>query len=160
MKVRTAKISDIESIIPVFMDYEKASEGYLSEEYKSMRNKKKPLKKHIKLAFDKDIQQKNGKFLVVEDEDKIVGYIFGEVRDDSHPLFKRPKTGEFNDLAVLKSYQGKGIASKLWNELENWFVKKNCEMVTLSVNINNSAQEIYAKWGFEKFYLRMIKKLR
>ena len=34
MKIRTAKIQDIESIIPVFMDYEKASEGYLSKEYK------------------------------------------------------------------------------------------------------------------------------
>lgn len=160
MKVRTAKIEDIELIIPVFMDYEKASEGYLSRKYRSMRNKKKPLKKHIKLAFEKDIQQKNGKFLVMEDQGRILGYIFGEIRDDRHPLFKRPKTGELNDIAVLKEHQGKGIASKLWNELQDWFIKKDCEMITLSVNINNSAQEIYKRWGFEKFYLRMIKKLR
>ena len=159
MRIRTAKLKDIDSIIPVFMDYEKASESYLSKEYKSMRNKKKPLKKHIKLAFEKDIKKKNSKFLVIEDEGKIVGYIFGEIRDDSHPLFKRPKTGELNDIAVLNAYKGQGIASKLWKELLNWFIEKKCEMITLSVNFNNKAQKAYKKWGFDVFYLRMIKKL-
>lgn len=159
MKIRAAKIQDIEKIIPIFLDYERASEDYLSNKYKSLRNKKKPLKKYIKKAFERDIKQKNSKFLVLETDNNIVGYIFGEIRDDTHPLFKRPKTGEFNDLAVLKEYQGKGIASKLWKELEKWFIQKNCEMISLSVNINNPAQEIYTKWGFEKFYLRMIKKI-
>ena len=159
MKIRTAKLNDIDSIIPIFMDYEKASEGYLSEKYRSMRNKKKPLKKHIKLAFEKDIKKKNSKFLVMEDDGKIVGYIFGEIRDDSHPLFEIPKTGEFSDIAVLKKYQGKGIASRLWDELQNWFIKNKCKMITLSVNSNNNAQKIYRRWGFDVFYLRMIKKL-
>jgi hypothetical protein len=40
MKIRVAKIQDIEKIIPIFMDYEKASEDYLSNKYKSLRNKK------------------------------------------------------------------------------------------------------------------------
>ncbi len=159
MRVRTAKSQDVELIIPVFMDYEKASEEYLSEKYKSMRNKKKPLNKYIRLSFEKEISQKNAKFLVMEDQNKIVGYIFGEIRDDTHPLYKLPKTGELNDIAVLNEFQGKGIASKLWNELQKWFIEKNCKMITLGVNINNSAQNIYEKWGFEKFYFRMIKKL-
>ena len=95
----------------------------------------------------------------MEDNGKIVGYIFGEILENSHPLFKKPKTGELSDLAVLKTYQGKGIAGKLWKELLVWFVKKKCKMVTLSVNSNNSAQEIYKKWGFDVFYFRMIKKI-
>lgn len=124
-----------------------------------MRNKKKPLEKHIKLSFKRDILKKNSKFLVMEDEGKLIGYIFGEIRDDSHPLFKVPKSGELNDLAVLKEYQGKKIASQLWKKLLEWFVRNNCKIITLSVNYNNQAREIYENWGFEKFYLRMIKKL-
>jgi ribosomal protein S18 acetylase RimI-like enzyme len=159
MKIRTAKIEDINQIIIVFKEYEKASIGYLSTEYKCMRNKKKPLEKHIKLALKKDIKQKNSKYLVMEDNNKVVGYIFGEIRDDSHPLYNRPKTGELNDLAVLKEYQGKSISTKLWKSLLIWFKENKCEMVTLSVNCNNKAQEIYKKWDFELFYLRMIKKI-
>ena len=34
MKIRTAKIEDINQIIIVFKEYEKASIGYLSTEYK------------------------------------------------------------------------------------------------------------------------------
>jgi len=47
----------------------------------------------------------------------------------------------------------------LWKELLAWFNKKNCKFVSLSVNANNNARKIYQKWGFEIFYLRMIKKL-
>ena len=159
MKIRTAKIEDIDQIMLVFKDYDESSIGYLPTKYKLMRNKKKPVKKHIKLALEKDIKQKNSKYLVMKDENKIIGYIFGEIRDDSHPLYNRPKTGELNDIAVLKEHQGKGISTKLWEELLAWFKKNNCEMVTLSVNCNNKAQEIYKKWGFDLFYLRMIKKI-
>ena len=159
MKIRIARIKDIKQIILVFREYEKASLEYLPKKYKCMRNKKKPLNKCIILAFNKLIEKKNSKFLVFEKNNKIVGYIFGEIRDDSHPLFNRPKTGELNDIAVLKKYQGKNIASELWEELLAWFVKNKCEMITLSVNSNNQAQEIYKKWGFEVFYLRMIKKI-
>jgi diamine N-acetyltransferase len=159
MKIRTAKVGDINQIMLIFKDYEDASIGYLNTKYKSMRNKKKPIEEHIKLALEKDIKQKNSKFLVMEDNDKITGYIFGEVRDDRHPPYDRPKTGELNDIAVLKEHQGKGISTKLWEELLAWFKKNKCEMVTLSVNCNNKAQEIYKKWGFDLFYLRMIKKI-
>jgi len=158
--MRVAKVKDIEQIIPVFLEYEKASEKYLARKYKSMRNKKKPLQTKIRLALKNNIEQKNSRFLVFEDDGKIVGYIFGEIRDDSHALYKSPKTGELNDIAVLKIYQGKGVASNLWTELLSWFTKKKCEMVTLSVNSNNQAQEIYKKWGFDLFYLRMIKKIK
>ncbi|MBU2406398.1 MAG: GNAT family N-acetyltransferase, partial [Nanoarchaeota archaeon] len=127
MKIRIAKIEDVPSLLVLFMEQEKSGVSFLPKKYKSMRNKKKPLKKHIKLALEKDIKQKNSRFLVMEDNEKIVGYIFGEIRDSTHPLFKRPKSGELSDMAVLKTYQGKGIAGKLWKELLDWFTKKKCK---------------------------------
>jgi ribosomal protein S18 acetylase RimI-like enzyme len=159
MIIRKAKLSDIDSLVPIFMDYEIASVGYLADKYKCMRNKKKPLVKHIKLAFKKDIGKKNALFLVAEEKGKLIGYIFGQIGENEHPLFKRPKGGELHDLAVLKTHQGKGISGKLWKELLAWFIKQKCEIITLSVNSNNQAQEIYKHWGFDVFYLRMIKKL-
>ncbi len=159
MRIRTAKIKDIDSLIPVFLEYEQDSVGYLPGKYKCMRNKKAPLMKHIKLAFKKYIKQKNSLFLVAEEEGKILGYIFGEIRDDKHPLFKLPKTGELNDIAVLRTCRGKRISGRLWKELLAWFIKNKCKIITLSVNSNNQAKEIYKHWGFDVFYFRMIKKL-
>jgi ribosomal protein S18 acetylase RimI-like enzyme len=161
MVIRKAKLKDIELLIPVFLDYEKDSENYLDKKFKALRNKKKPLNKNIKLAFKKNIPKKNSLFLVFEENKQILGYIFGEIRSDKHPLFNIPKTGELNDIAVLKTMRGKGISSMLWKELEMWFLKKRCTFITLSVNINNIlAQEIYKKWGFEEFYFRMIKSIK
>ncbi|MFT4309212.1 MAG: N-acetyltransferase family protein [Candidatus Woesearchaeota archaeon] len=159
MRIRKAKTEDIDQIIRVFKDYEKASISYLPKKYKVMRRKKKPINKHIRLALTIDIEKKSSRFLVMEDNNTIVGYILGEIRDDNHPLFNRPKTGEFSDIAVLKEYQGRGIASKLYYKLEEWFINNKCEMITLSVNKNNPAKNIYENWGFESFYMRMIKKI-
>ncbi len=159
MIIRKAKISDIDQIILVFKDYETASVSYLPKKYKMMRNKKKPLEEHIRKALLKDFKTKNSIFLVAEDKGEIIGYIFGEIRDDSHPLYNYPKGGELNDIAVRKKHQGKGVASQLWKELLKWYKSKNCEIVTLNVNANNSAKKMYEKWGFDPFYFRMIKKL-
>lgn len=159
MHIRKAKIIDIKQIQKVFMEYEKASVGYLPEKYKSLRNKRKPFDKHLKKALVKDIRQKNACLLVAEEKSKICGFIFGEIKEDKNMLFKRPKTGELYNLAVLKSHQGKSISSLLWKELRKWFVQQKCVFITLSVNSNNPAQEIYQKWGFELFYLKMIRKV-
>ncbi|MEK6845490.1 MAG: GNAT family N-acetyltransferase, partial [Nanoarchaeota archaeon] len=147
MHIRKAKIKDIEQIMLVFKDYEKASVGYLPAKYKSLRNKKKPFKKHLRKALAKDIRQRNACLLVAEEGGKVLGFIFGEIRDDKNLLFNRPKTGELYNLAVLKTHQGKGIASMLWKGLRAWFAEKKCKMITLSVNSNNrNAQEIYKRW--------------
>ena len=160
MIVRKAEIKDIEEIIPVFQEYESASLGYLPKKYQCIRNKKEPIIENIKKAFIKDIRYKDSIFLIALDDKKIVGYIYGIVRDDQHPLFKPVKTGELNDIAVLKEYRSKGIASLMWKELDKWFKRQDCKMITLSVNCNNDhAQEVYKKWGFETFYLRMIKSI-
>jgi ribosomal protein S18 acetylase RimI-like enzyme len=159
MIIRKAKLDDIDSLIPIFIDYEKANVSYLTDWYRFMRDRKEPWMRYVKLAFKKDITKKNSLFLVAEEKGKLVGYIFGEIKHEKHPLFKKPKTGELNDIAVLKSYRGKGVSSKLWKELLAWFVKQKCEIVNLNVNVNNQAQEIYKHWGFDTFYLNMIKKL-
>lgn len=159
MAVRPARLEDITKIIPVFVEYERASVSYLPEEYRALRRKREPLEEHIARALERDIAREESRFLVYEDEGVIVGYAYGTIRDDEHPLYDPPRTGEFSDLAVLTSHQGRGIASALWKELLDWFREERCELVTLSVNANNAARAIYEKWGFEEFYVRMIKKL-
>jgi ribosomal protein S18 acetylase RimI-like enzyme len=159
MKIRKATTKDLEQIKTVFLDYEKASMGYLPRKYRLLRNKTKPIDKNIRKALLKDIHAKEAIFLVAEEHKRVVGYIFGHIRDDRHPLWNPPKTGELTDIAVLSTHRGFGIGSKLWHELLKWFKKEKCTFITLSVNVNNNAQEIYKKWGFDKFYLRMIKKM-
>lgn len=157
MKIRKATIKDIEGIKLVYEDYEKASRSYLPKKYLGLRNKKKPIQKNLIKSLSQDIKRKDGLFLVAEHDGMIVGYIYGMIRPDDHVYFKPAKTGELNDIAVKEEFRGRGISSKLWNELHKWFKIKKCKLITLGTNSNNTAQEIYKKWGFEVFYLRMIR---
>ncbi|MFT4307771.1 MAG: N-acetyltransferase family protein [Candidatus Woesearchaeota archaeon] len=159
MAVRPARSEDIARIIPIVMEYERESASYLSEEYRAIRRTKEPLDEHLARSLENEIVRADARFLVYEDGGSIVGYAHGMIRDDTHMVYDRPRSGEFSELAVLPSHRGRGIASALWDELLDWFREEDCAFVTLSVNANNRARAIYEKWGFDEFYVRMIKKL-
>ena len=158
MIVRRAAEKDIEGMKRVFFECEKDNLSYLKPKYRCLRDKKKPVEKNLRRSIIAEMKNKDGIFLVAVEGKEICGYAYGSIWKDNL-LFHIPKTGEFQHFAVLKKYRSKGAASMLWNELLSWFKKKKCRIITLSVNLNNPAQEIYKHWGFEVFYLRMIKKM-
>ena len=159
MSVRPARQEDIPALVPVVSDYERTSVSLLSENYRPLRRIREPFEENLSRALEACIASPESQLFVYEEEGAVVGYAIGKIREDNDILYDPPRTGEFSELAVLQSHRGKGRASALWNTLLGWFREQGCEFVTLSVNANNTAREIYGKWGFETFYVRMIKKL-
>lgn len=78
--------------------------------------------------------------LVAEDAEKIIGTVMGGY--DGH-------RGWIYSLAVDKSFQGKGLGSKLLKAMEGELIKIGCCKINLQILASNSeAKEFYSKNGY------------
>lgn len=84
------------------------------------------------------------KIIVVEDEQKVVGFIDFLITFNSSTIMQ---------IAVTSNYRGKGIATQLLAEMENSFPKEIDEMVeTITLEVresNEAAKALYLKNGYE-----------
>lgn len=82
-------------------------------------------------------------FLVIEYENKIVGYVAGIVRKDNY--------GHMVSLCVHPTYRRKGFGTKLVNVLEKSFTEKfNICRYRLEVRTSNvAAVNLYKKLGYQ-----------
>lgn len=84
------------------------------------------------------------KIIVVEDEQKVVGFIDFLITFNSSTIMQ---------IAVTSIYRGKGIATQLLAEMENSFPKEIDEMVeTITLEVresNEAAKALYLKNDYE-----------
>lgn len=80
-------------------------------------------------------------FLVIEENNLIIGYIIGVVRKRSE--------GHIVSIAVDPSYRCKGYGSKLMLELIKRFKSSKVKIIKLEVDSkNNIAKKFYERFGF------------
>ncbi len=85
-------------------------------------------------------------FFVLEENEKILGYI--STMFDGEIV-------EILNFAVDKSYQHKGLGSKILAYIDNYFYSLNAKSMILEVRNNNiSAIKIYEKFGFKQIHIR------
>jgi len=96
-------------------------------------------------------------FLVVEDNKKLIGFAFGTIQKNIHMIFETVKFGMLDHIWITNNFRGQGLASKLKNELFEWFKEKDCKYIKLLVLDSNTAKKIYEKWGFEIVLDSMVK---
>jgi len=131
--VREAKNEDIKGIIGVLKT------AYLQDEA------------WTKEALRKLLTTKNYTILVAELDGKIVGFIDYYVLPS---VWERWNEATINYFFVHKDYQGKGIGSRLLNEV----IKRTDGMKIVELHVgtekdNNRAINLYRKHGFVKEYL-------
>jgi ribosomal-protein-alanine N-acetyltransferase len=81
-------------------------------------------------------------FFVARIDKKIVGYIIG---------YKNGKTGVLVSIATHPEFRGKGIGTKLWERLVQFFNESGVKKVKLQVRKSNFvAQKFYENLGFKK----------
>ncbi|MCK4670652.1 MAG: GNAT family N-acetyltransferase [Nanoarchaeota archaeon] len=162
MNIRKAKVSDLEGVYKLFLEM-LASEDKAAKKAGisliRMKKSDKDFEKNAKKELLKQIRNKDGLYLVVEDKGKLVGYSYGYLVKDADPFFKGPKTGYFSSVLVKKKYRGKGLAKKLYRQMEDWFRKKECDFLVLEVFLENPALKLYEKWKYKKGMCKMYKKL-
>lgn len=133
MNVRNFKNEDIESVLKLFYDtvHSVNSKDYSNEQLKAWSPKELDKLKWIE-SLNKNYS------LVVEEYTQIIG--FGDI--DS--------TGYLDRLYVHKNHQGKKVASKLINELEDYIFKKGVKAIITDASIT-------AKTFFENKGYKVIK---
>jgi len=95
---------------------------------------------------------------IAEDENASpVGFIHLQTQTD---YFNGEKHGYISDLAVEKSFEGKGVGKLLIHEAEEWAIQKGYHILTLYVFSGNThAQHLYEKRGFEEEVIKYVKVL-
>lgn len=90
-----------------------------------------------------------------------VGFIFLSIREAAdYPSYVNRRYGVVENLGVLPSMQGQGVAQALMGAAHGWFTAQNVQTVELSVySFNDPALKLYEKLGYQVESLRMVKGL-
>lgn len=148
MKIRKAMKKDIE-------EYLKMKEQSDKEYSKIIGEKIEFIKKYAIAEFNDAVSKKNELMLLIEEDNKIRGYLLGILTID--PYYKGAYIG---DLFIYKNERRKGYATALIKEFANICNKKSIKRYKLGVNIRNKrAIKLYKKLGFKIIRYEMEKKL-
>lgn len=107
------------------------------------------------------INSNESDYIVIEEDDKIIGYSLIEERKSpfkKYPNFKEDHFASIDELVILPQYRTKGYGKILMEESEKWAKKRNLTSLEISVLNNNfNARAFYEKSGFEEFQLKLRK---
>ncbi len=89
-------------------------------------------------------------FIVAEEEGGVIGYVIGELREIMFSgVSHRSKMGHILNIAVEKGCRGRGIGTRLMEEIEGRFRGMGASQVTLEVRESNAtARSFYKGRGF------------
>ena len=103
------------------------------------------------------IERDNNIAYVYEEDNKIIGYIDGQIVSDGTEKHKGCK---ISALYVLEEYRGKGIATKLIEQFIKSAKDNKCYDIEIGVMYENKvAKQLYKKFGFKEFKEVLDKKL-
>ncbi len=93
----------------------------------------------------KRIHQTNSLLLIVEENEKIVGFLSAK-----RGFANRIKHNLHIAVGIFKSYRNKGIGTRLFERLEKWAGQNNVSRLELTVMTHNKkAIKLYKKMGFK-----------
>jgi ribosomal protein S18 acetylase RimI-like enzyme len=156
MIIRVAKKDDLEKLVPLFVEYNQSLWKLLPKKDSFFKNPKNNFPVYIKKSVSYLLSHKKYYILVAEESGKLVGTVSGWVEKERNSLFKDSCIlGNLGYFVVKKEFAGRGIGSRLKRELFLYFKNKKVNFITLEVNLNNPAKEIYKKWGFKTYSEKM-----
>lgn len=153
--IREATLQDLEVLHKLQLELAK----YESKLDKNLKNPLKIKEQYYKY-YKKKFQNKNCRFLVAEEDTRVIGYILGWI-ERLPGIYKHEKRGYVADVFVVKDKRGKGVGRKLLEELLKWFKSQKVEWIRLSVySANVNAVKVWKKLGFKDYVIEMVMKLK
>jgi ribosomal protein S18 acetylase RimI-like enzyme len=154
LEIRRATIDDLELIKEIKLEA-KASERTYNKSLKPIEQTKELYFSYLK----SDLENSDRAVFIAIDQDKPVGIITGRIYTTL--LIRRlPKKGHISNLFIEPTHRKKGLASKLANELLNWFKTEGIEDVHLGAALQNDpALQMFKKLGFQEYAIEMKKSL-
>ena len=152
MIFRQAQKNDLKSIVDL---------GYLL----AMHEKKadpslkisSPARKKLKRKYSGQIGKRDNMFFVAEDNDEIIGFLYGNI--EKAPVYLSPhhkKIGNISSVFVINKYRKRGIGKGLVSMFLSWTRKRKVRFVQLGVLVKNqSSHNTWKGLGFKDYYVKM-----
>ena len=106
----------------------------------------------------KMIEEPGTQFLIAETKGRAVAYLIARM-GQKPPVFQEIKTMTIQEVAVLPEYRRQGIMRRLYDEVEAEARRRGVAIVELMVDVDNPAQAAYARLGFSRRHVKMVKHL-
>ena len=95
---------------------------------------------------------------VAESDGDLVGHISGG-RHDSPPIYTRGARTHVDGLYVKPDYRREGVASALFDRIEEWATERGCEYIGVSAHVDNDAAVEMYDDTFERKYISYRRRL-
>lgn len=161
IKIREYQESDFDKILPLANRFE----DYLIaiDDMHRLRRDEGFAEEYVKYTLQ-EITEKNGKFYVACEGEKIIGCIIG-VHEENSPQLNleqgKRKCGRVTELYVEEEFRGKKIGKMLVEKIEDYFRQTNCDDVIIEVFFPNvNARAFYSVQGYKERAIEVLKELK
>jgi len=145
MKIRKATKKDLTRIAELSYELHRDQMERCSVHFNLDKNFRALKKK----AYQKTLDKREGVFFVAEEKGKIVGVIAGKVEKNS-PGFVEKKKGHVGAFYIIPEFRNKGIGTKLFSKLKEWFKRRKLKRITITIaRRNKKAKQLYKEFGFD-----------
>ncbi|MBS4536578.1 GNAT family N-acetyltransferase [Clostridium sp. D2Q-14] len=143
MKIRRARKEDIDDISKLWKKLSDCHAEFI--DYMSLSAE---WQKNLLEMFYNDINSKNSIIFVGEINNKIIGFIRGEIKE-INGIFASNKIVFITDIFMEELFRGKGLTKNLIEKIEEYCREKEIFNIKLNVNTQNKrAIGFYKKKGF------------
>jgi len=150
VKIRGLEQSDMDSLAPLVDEFVSANRTltYRPDYRNAFRD-----------SARKVLTDTNAVIFVADQAGEIVGLITGRISDNGSIILPE-KIGYISIIVVLSRYRRKGIAKRLWERLNEWFLSKGIEEVQLyALPDNEEAKGFWQDRGFDVVLQRWRKRI-
>lgn len=131
--------------------------------FKESKNRGKLIANFLRSLVAKT-RRSTGVLLVAEESPReLSGFVYGEMPKYSEDATSiRKRCGTVKEIYVADNYRNKGIGVKLMKEIEDLFIKNNCDLVLLNDvhRKNTPAINLYEKLGYHVRVSEYVKDLK
>ncbi|MFH1714120.1 MAG: GNAT family N-acetyltransferase [Candidatus Nealsonbacteria bacterium] len=153
--IRKATIKDLKDVL-------KLNRALFLKEYREFDktlNTKWTYSKEGKKFFRDVILKKDNFCEVVEDKNKIIGYLNGGVKKII-PWHKKAKYAYLGSIFVKEKFRNRGLGSKLTKDFISWCKKNKFDYISVSSSVQNAlGHKFYRKLKFKDRDLELQKKI-
>ena len=158
MQIRKTIPSDKENLVELLVKFHKFTQKNLSKNQANFREYTDTGKMSEGEA-ERFATQENCIAFVADENDKLVGFIAGEVKEKKNRVYDR--AGHIEKWFVKEEYQNHGVGKELFARLVDEFERLRCTHLELDTHWENQkAIQIYESLGFTKRLVTFFKILK
>ena len=152
MKIRKAKIEDVEQIIPIIIQLQKLhivgrKDVFKNKEYKEVK----------KEVIEKILDKNSNVLIAIDEELKVCGVLICRVKIiENHINIKDTRILWIDEIVIKNEFKRQGIGKELIYKAKEIAKKENCSRLELNCwTFNKNAIEFYKKIGMSEQRINM-----